>query len=101
MRVTAAVCLVAEAPDELRDPCILALLAAPIERLDGHDTRERRLAVVVVAETHRRPSRMTGQRDAAEPRDVGDEGLRGKAHVCRPRARSADGGRGSRGPELR
>src|SRR5437879_2878450 len=67
VRVAAAVRLVAEAPDELRDACVLAFPAATVERLDGDHAVQRRLALVVVAEADRRSSRMAGERDAAQP----------------------------------
>src|SRR2546422_5217625 len=81
VRVAAAVRLVAEAPDQLRDARVLALLAASVERLDGDDAVEGRPARVVVAETDRRPSRMAGEREASQPGDLGDQLLRRQADV--------------------
>src|SRR5438876_1557843 len=81
VRVAPTVGPVAEAPDQLRDARVLALLAAAVERLDGDHAIERRLALVVVAEPNRRPTRMAGQGDAAEPGDLRDQLLGREADV--------------------
>ena len=81
MRIAPAVGAVAVTADQLGHPRVLALLAPPVQRLDGHDPLERRLRLVVRAEPDRRPARVTGERDAAQAVDLADHLLRGQADV--------------------
>jgi hypothetical protein len=81
MRVAAAERGVAVPRDQVLHAVVLALAAAAVEGLDRHDALERRLRLVVRAESHVGPAGMAGQRDAAEPRHLGDDLLRGQPHV--------------------
>src|SRR5689334_12581525 len=87
VRVAAAVRGVAVTADEVRHPRVLALPAPAVQRLDGDDALERRLRLVVRAETDRRPAGMTRQRDSAQAIDLAHQLLRGEAHVPKVEAR--------------